>query len=94
MKTEKFIPPERHVGLIEGTTLAGAAGFFASVLTNPLDIAKVRMQVQRAEGYVTGKSGEHARFGYKNVFHGVYSIAQNEGFLSLFKGNESDCILV
>ena len=44
------------------------------------------MQVQRAEGYISGKAGEQGRFGYKNVFHGVYSIVQHEGFFSLFKG--------
>lgn len=45
------------------------------------------MQVQRAEGFKSG-SGEPGRFGYRNVFHGVYLIAQREGVLSLFKGTE------
>jgi len=83
---KEFIKPGSHVGLFESTFMAGMAGCFASVLTNPLDIAKLRMQVQRAEGFKSG-SGEPGRFGYKNVFHGVYTIAQKEGVLSLFKGS-------
>ena len=53
-------------------------------MTNPLDVAKLRMQVQRAE-----KSAGIANqmFGYKNIFHGIYKICMNEGFLALFRGS-------
>jgi len=52
-----------------------------------LDMAKLRMQVQRAEK-ASGNLASDApgRYGYRNVFHGFQSILQNEGFLSLFKG--------
>jgi hypothetical protein len=85
MRIEEFISPEKNIRLFESTFLAGLAGGFASVLTNPLDIAKLRMQVQRAEGFKPGTE-DVGRFGYKNVFHGVYLIAKREGVLSLFKG--------
>ena len=82
---EQFVHTS-EIGFLESTSLAGIAGFVASVLTNPLDIAKLRMQVQRAEGYLAGSPTIHNKFGYKNVFHGVFVIAQKEGFYSLFKG--------
>lgn len=60
-----------------------AAGACASLLTNPLDMAKLRMQVQRA-----GKQGGGLKtdFYYKNMFHGIYKISIEEGILSLFNG--------
>ena len=44
------------------------AGVAASFLTNPLDMAKLRLQVQRA-----GKQGggEQSSFYYKHMLHGV-----------------------
>jgi hypothetical protein len=57
----------------------------ATILTNPLDLSKFRMQVQRAEKAFDATTP--GRFGYKNVFHGVAMIYEKEGFLSLFKGN-------
>ena len=52
-----------------------------------MEVPKVRMQVQRAER----SSGEiqnirQGKFGYRNVFHGIYKIIMNEGFFSLWKG--------
>ena len=41
------------------------------------------MQVQRAEGYLAHST---SKFGYKNLVHGVYVLAKQEGFLSLYKG--------
>lgn len=62
-------------------------GSIASFLTNPFDIAKLRMQVQRAEianqGF--GKISE-GRFGYRNVFHGIYKIVKSEGPLAMWRG--------
>lgn len=62
------------------------AGSFASVMTNPLDIVKLRMQVQRAEGYLAGDPHSTSKFGYKNLVHGIYVLTKKEGFLSLYKG--------
>jgi len=50
-------------------------------------MAKLRMQVQRAEkasGQMPADS--QGRYGYRNIFHGVACIVRNEGFLSLYKG--------
>jgi hypothetical protein len=59
--------------------LCGAsAGGLAAFITNPLDLAKLRIQVQR------GNSG--FTFGYRNIFHGMQQIVKTEGIAALFKG--------
>ena len=62
-------------------------GTIAALATNPFEVPKVRMQVQRAEktsGSI--KDVKQGHFGYRNVFHGIYLIMQKEGFFSLWKG--------
>lgn len=61
----------------------------ANFITSPLDMAKLRMQIQRGERARSGKldaSLGEGRFGYKNMFHGMYLILQKEGILALYKG--------
>ena len=36
----------------------------------------------------SGKGG----FGYNNMFHGIYLILKNEGFLALYKGGFTRCL--
>ena len=55
-------------------------------------MAKLRMQIQRGERSLSGnatRSLSEGRFGYKNMFHGIYLILKNEGFLALYKGLKS-----
>lgn len=67
--------------------VAMISGTVASLLTNPLDLVKVRMQVQRAEMSLRNDGQlEKGRFGYRNVFHGISQAVQTEGMLSLWKG--------
>eukprot|EP00475_Leptophrys_vorax_P022000 TRINITY_DN29913_c0_g1_i3.p3 TRINITY_DN29913_c0_g1~~TRINITY_DN29913_c0_g1_i3.p3 ORF type:complete len:151 (+),score=46.58 TRINITY_DN29913_c0_g1_i3:681-1133(+) len=69
------------------------AGAIASFLTNPLDMAKLRIQVERAKaaaaaaspGASASAAGEGV-FNYPNIFKGVSLIHQNEGWKGLFKG--------
>ncbi len=60
------------------------AGALASTITNPLDMAKLRLQVQRV-----GSEGGGARneFYYKNIFDGMYKIGRDEGVRALFNGS-------
>jgi len=51
--------------------LSATSGSFASILTNPLDMAKMRMQVQRGSAIMDAKQGN---FGYRNMFHGIVCI--------------------
>lgn len=60
---------------VAGGALAGA---FASFLTTPLDMAKLRLQVQR--------SGSGFHFHYANILHGMRDIWHTEGARGLFKG--------
>lgn len=52
----------------ESMFLSALSGSLASVLTNPLDMAKMRMQVQRGSASLNAKEGN---FGYRNMLHGV-----------------------
>ena len=64
--------------------LSAISGALASMITNPLDMTKLRMQVQRGENAMN--ANKTGLFNYKNIFHGMYYIGKTEGFLSLYKG--------
>lgn len=53
---------------------------FSAIVTNPLDIVKVRMQVQR---------GGIFEFGYANIFDGLIKIVKHESMGSLFHGTSA-----
>jgi len=57
---------------------ACTAGGIAAVVTNPLDMIKLRMQVQRGGIY---------NFGYANLFDGARKLIQRESFKSMFHGS-------
>lgn len=75
-------PPEGSTTtpLSFGAVLAcsATAASLAALCTNVLDMAKLRMQVERAGGERT--------FGYTNVFHGVARIVSDEGWRGIFRG--------
>ena len=60
------------------------AGAGASVITNPLDMAKLRLQVQRAG---KSKGGDASEFYYKHMVDAIYKIGRDEGARSLFNGS-------
>lgn len=62
--------------VLGGTAAAGAAFF-----TNPLDVVKVRFQLQ-GELKAKGLYAVH----YRNLFHAFFQIAKHDGFLALQKG--------
>ena len=68
----------------QSVLLSGISGVVASIVTNPVDVVKVRMQVQRAES--KGQDPSHGRFGYRNSFQGMVKLFGNEGFFGLFRG--------
>jgi hypothetical protein len=59
--------------------VAGTAGAGASLLTNPLDLVKLRLQVQRGGGEST-----HAH--YRGLGHGLTLLVKEEGVKGLFRG--------
>ena len=58
-------------------TCACASGAISAVVTNPLDMVKLRMQVQRGGIY---------EFGYRNIVDGLTKLAKYENFGSMFHG--------
>lgn len=93
---------QRHLGLADADALpfgwqvatACAAGAAASLATNPLDMAKLRLQVQRAVAAVPPAGGGAAGAApaasatpqYRNFVHGLRSIVAHEGWTALFRG--------
>lgn len=61
--------------------VGGFAAVTAGIFTNPLEVLKIRMQLQGE----LKKKGHHA-IHYKNIFHASYVIVKNEGVASLLKG--------
>lgn len=59
--------------------VAGTAGAGASLLTNPLDLIKLRLQVQRG-------GGESTHTHYKGLGHGLTLLVKEEGARGLFRG--------
>lgn len=60
-----------------GAAAAVGAGFF----TNPIDVVKIRLQLQ---GELEAR-GTYKRL-YKNTFHAAYQIAKHEGIFALQSG--------
>ncbi len=75
---------KQQIGFTESLGLSSVSGVIASVLTHPIDVVKVRLQVQRAEA-VSWTNGQ-SRFGYRNTFHGLRKMISDEGMQGVFKG--------
>lgn len=86
-KLKKAFGVDKQAVFWRNFLIAFFSGSIASLVTNPMDLVKVRMQVQRAEMSVRSDHKiELGRFGYRNVFHGISCVVKNEGVLSLWKG--------
>jgi hypothetical protein len=79
---EKLKDVKLDISFTQSMFSSALAGAIASVITNPLDLVKLRMQVQRGGALY---SGEKQR--YRNMFHGLAQIAKNEGYKGLYKGS-------
>lgn len=64
-----------------GFLIGGLSSAGATVITNPLEVVKTRMQLQ-GELAAKGTSVEP----YRNVFQAFYKIAKNDGYFGLQKG--------
>mmetsp|Transcript_39218 Transcript_39218/g.107979 ORF Transcript_39218/g.107979 Transcript_39218/m.107979 type:complete len:313 (-) Transcript_39218:164-1102(-) len=70
-------------------TCASLSGCVACLATNPLDLAKLRMQVVRAS---QGSAAEKI-FDYKNIGHALWRIGWDEGLVALFAGASMRCLV-
>ena len=61
---------------------SATAGAIASYTTNPLDLVKLRLQVQRANSSSVVSSENF----YRGFFHGLYTVYKVEGVAGLFRG--------
>ena len=69
----------------EGMLGGGMASAMSSALTNPLDMAKLRLQVQRAK-LLDGVHSTQFAYHYPSFLSALASIAKEEGLLALWKG--------
>jgi hypothetical protein len=69
------------ISFTQGMICSAIAGCLASLITNPLDLVKLRMQVQRGGEKYTGQKQQ-----YRNMIHGLSVIAKTEGFQGMTKG--------
>ena len=76
-----------HLPLTHTILASSGAGLLASFLTTPLDLVKLRLQVQRASRPTTSTiSTTSAVTTYRGVWHALTSIYKQEGFKHLFRG--------
>jgi hypothetical protein len=74
----------KDVGFGRSLVCSAAAGAGASVLTNPLDLVKLRLQVQRAS--VGASATPSLDFGYTGLVQGLGKMLREEGGRAMFRG--------
>ncbi len=85
LKRNSSSEAKREIGFAASMFSSMVAGALASTLTNPLDMAKLRMQVMRA-GHSGGGAKQSEQY-YRHIFDGMYKIARDEGTRALFSGS-------
>ncbi|KAH8315662.1 hypothetical protein KR059_007376, partial [Drosophila kikkawai] len=65
--------------------IATMAGCLAGVVGIPTELVNTRMQVDRA-------LPSHMRRNYRNVFHGLYRVAKDEGYKALYSSFVLTCV--
>ncbi|KAG5018640.1 hypothetical protein AAZX31_06G066700 [Glycine max] len=73
---------QKKVGNIETLLIGSAAGAFSSSATFPLEVARKQMQL----GALSGRQV------YKDVFHALACIFEQEGFHGLYRGLAPSCM--
>ena len=68
-----------HITFFASTVSSLTSGALAGMIGNPFDIALIRMQAD-------GLRPESEKRGYKNCFHALYRITNDEGILTLWRG--------
>ncbi|RDY07637.1 Adenine nucleotide transporter BT1, chloroplastic/mitochondrial, partial [Mucuna pruriens] len=81
-KAYRKIFKKEKVGNIETLLIGSAAGAFSSSATFPLEVVRKHMQV----GAVSGRQV------YKDVFHALASILEQEGIQGLYRGLGPSCM--
>lgn len=58
----------------ESILCSAGAGAISGFITTPLEMVKLRMQIQRADKAAKGVNLEETLYGYRNIFHGLYMV--------------------
>jgi hypothetical protein len=74
-----------QIGFFQSMFWSMIAGAGASFITNPLDMVKLRLQVQRGTKASSGMDANP--FVYKHMLDGLIQITKNEGPLALWNGS-------
>lgn len=72
---------KQDITFMQSLICSSFSSCFASIITNPLDLVKLRMQVQRVE--ISGTP----RNVYRNIFQGMFYIYKNYGLFELYRGS-------
>ena len=89
------VPPAASLPLPWQVATASAAGAVASFVTSPLDLTKLRLQVQRGLEAMppTAAAGSSPVAAvapkYRNLLHGMRVIVATEGWRAMFRGSGS-----
>jgi hypothetical protein len=73
----------------QGLIAGGAANVVACLTTNPLEVVKTRVQVQRARLLQPGggiETSAQFSYAYNGLAHGLVTLARTEGVAGLFRG--------
>ena len=93
--TNLSTPPQpTDLPLLWQIITASSAGAIASLVTNPLDLVKLRLQVQRQQlslsnetNIVSNVTASGNNYQYSNMYHGIKEIIHKEGGIrGLFRG--------
>ena len=72
-----------QIGFFQSMFWSMIAGAGASLLTNPLDLVKLRLQVQRG----SKSAGASQQFEYKHMLDGLNQVIRKEGPIALWNGS-------
>jgi hypothetical protein len=81
-EVEKLKDMKLDISFGQSLVCSALAGALASLITNPLDLVKLRMQVQRASESYRPDSAV-----YRNLLQGLQLIFHTEGVAGLYKGS-------
>ncbi len=86
-RAKRLMGNRTDLGMLQNFFVAFVTGIGASLITNPLEVARVRLQVQRQEAIIhPDGSMEKGSFGYRSVMDGIMKIASKEGYMALWRG--------
>jgi hypothetical protein len=87
-KFNKWIEPMGYSTFVTGLLAGGLGNAVAALVTNPLELVKTRLQVQRAILTIDGvpQRNDQFRYNYKGFVDGLSSLLKEKGVLGLQRG--------